>query len=212
MTLHRRVAALLSPVLVLSILVGSAHPCPAQEPAPESKEPRDCFRGQPLPECANFAITELYYGGRLDRYDPQTENNHLTMELGLMVNRTPQHALGGTVSYTWTEDRRLGLNFRYRRWLGKEFALDLTPGVRLSARDLSTYTFDYPGLTARAGLMYADMVGVSVKMDAGKVVDQGNQVDWTFSIQSGGYASAGVSVIGLALIAIYARVLSDPDY
>jgi len=213
--LHRRLTVPLRLAIALSLLGGSAGLSTGQEPAPaldQKQKPRDCFRGQPLPECANFVITEVHYGGRLDKYDPRMENNYLTLELGLMVNRRPQSALGASLSHTWTEDKRLGFNFRYRRWLGHEFAVDLSPGFRLSARDLSTYTFDYPGFTARAGLMYADMVGLSVKMDVGKVVDRGNQVDWTMGIHSGAYASAGVSVIGLALIGVYAIALSDPDY
>jgi hypothetical protein len=200
-------------LLAFGVLVSPSGVLAADPPeVSASREPRDCFRGQPLPECANFVVSEVSYGGRADAYDPRSENNHLSLEMGLMYNRGPRTALGASVSHIWSEDSRLGVHFRYRRWLNNVFSLDLSPGLRLSGRDMSTYSFDYPGVTARVGLMYADAIGMSVEMDAGKTVLEGNQVDWRVNITTGSYASGVVAVAGLVLIGAYAIALSDPNY
>lgn len=109
-----------------------------------------CWRGQPLPACQRFVLTEIgflrrvattgrpvldpngapYPGLRDEDYD-----NELLVELGVMQNRGPKHAIGGVLVL----GPNVGAKARYRRWLDTSgVALDLGAGIVRDSRYLSS--------------------------------------------------------------------------
>lgn len=186
-----------------------AVPALAQDPLPGSSPARkDCFRGRPLPECANYVISEIAYG-RNGYSGTNFENNYATAEVGLMFNQGLRAAMGATLSQTWSEDNKLGVNFRYRWWMNPYFHLDLAPGVWFSARDMSTYSFDHVGFTTRASLMYVDAIGLEARFNTGNVYELGQQTEWTWGVRTGSYVSVVLGVATLGLFLIYAASVAS---
>jgi hypothetical protein len=110
--------------------------------ATTAKPPRPtCFRGQPLPACRRFVLTELgflrivsttsrpavsYDGSLIPGLRDKDHSNEILLELGMMQNRGPRHAIGGVLVL----GPDVGAKFRYRRWLDTSgVALDLGAGL-----------------------------------------------------------------------------------
>jgi len=100
---------------------------------------------------------------RLRGADPSAENEpdfFFSGELGLMVNKTEKHAIGGTFYFGISSDLwRTGLKARYRYWLTKESYLDVSPGVLLFG-DASTSAVNMPGFTAHIALGASDWIAL----------------------------------------------------
>ena len=121
-----------------------ARPIEAQDtatiarPIPTTKPTRTtCYRGQPLPVCQRFVLTELGFlrtvttTGRAAPGDAGTVrerdyDGEVLLELGMMQNRGAKHAIGAVLVL----QPDIGAKFRYRRWLDSSAAaLDLSAGV-----------------------------------------------------------------------------------
>jgi hypothetical protein len=156
-------------VLTLGALV--AAPGLAQAPA-DPLEPapgKFCFRGRPAPACTGFTITE--FGGALGLNDedgfsstwPYVDRQIVFWELGLMRNLGAQSALGGTVLLT--SRFSFGVKARYRHWLGREFSIDVAPG--LTVYDERNYS-QVPAFTGHLTLNYGDWISVGGMLETSR--------------------------------------------
>lgn len=119
------------------ILAGLILPLAAL-PATAQSANRICFRGQPLPTCRAYLVTEWFIGSisnqfanftfaGVDQYGP---DGHLGMRGGLMVNAAPRLAIGTAgvlTTHGW------GVEPRARYWMAP-FAVDLYGGYRWDDR------------------------------------------------------------------------------
>lgn len=160
-------------------------------PEPPRSERSFCWQGRPMESCRSFLLAEggahtLLAGSRYRRigfgYGNRgvTRKPHLTghvnWEAGVMINRSPAHAVGATVLVgADANGLRLGAKGRYRRWMGREAALDLGAGV-LAAQQSAPFEgadVNNPGnrhvwaggLTGDAALGLTDWASLSVRGD-----------------------------------------------
>jgi hypothetical protein len=159
-------------------------------------------------------ILELWLGKRLDavqRGGPYgakiLDDNFSAIELGYMVNRGRHDAVGASLSLMGTGEARLGLNGRYRRWLTRELALDLVPGVWVKGSSVDVIDFGEAGVSGRFGLMYRDMLGVSAGIDAGKPVPGSRDVEWRGGVRLGSYAATAGLIYAVLVAGLYVVVL-----
>lgn len=102
-----------------------------------------CFTPRPLAECRTFAVSEVVLGGRLlgsDPPDPQYIDQmmewRVVTELGLMVNRGPTSAIGGSaVARIGDEIIVWGPRARYRRWLPNGNAWELAAALLVASSE-----------------------------------------------------------------------------
>ena len=132
-------------------------------PVPASR--KFCFRGRPLPFCTAFAITEFGVA-RASENDPDflvvphVEPTVVFWELGVMRNIGARSALGGSVLFT--SRFSIGMKARYRQWLGREFSLDVAPGLTLEQEGPSIRT---PSFTGHIGINYGDWLGLGAMLE-----------------------------------------------
>lgn len=150
--------------LALLLAVGMAVPqsSPAQlPPAPAGDERRAgfCFHPRTLARCGTFAITETVLVRPLDALgDPAYAR--VAWELGIMRNRSPTAALGGSIMLSGNEDlARLALKVRYRRWLVPGIPLDVAPGVIVLGSQDDFRLAPMLGFTGHVGLSFGDVGG-----------------------------------------------------
>lgn len=162
-------------------------------PEPPRSERSFCWQGRPVESCRSFLLAEggahmLLAGSRYrrvgDRYDYDTPGvtrsphltGHVNLEVGIMVNRGPAHAVGATVLGGGDANGfRLGAKGRYRRWMGRDAALDLGAGVLVAQQSVPFQGADVnkpgnlhvvvAGLTGDAALGLTDWVSLSVRGD-----------------------------------------------
>jgi hypothetical protein len=125
----------------------------------------DCFRGRPLPECRSFWITESAALYQLDNRSAGKWHSKLyyLVNLGWMVNRNDGYAFGGLTSLGFndlTNDWRLHLGVRLRRWVAGETAVDITAGIPVSASRTA-----FPSVFAELSAMQSDRIGATVRME-----------------------------------------------
>jgi hypothetical protein len=176
-----------------------------------------CFRGRPLPSCATFAVSEFGYGrssvGETDAFvSPAVDPNVVFWELGLMRNVSAHSALGGTVLFT--SRFSLGMKARYRRWLNREFSLDLAPGLTLKQEGNGVRV---PSFTGHVGVNYGDWLGVGGMLEVSRfspevfLGTEATTVSKVFLVGrvgsypgliTGGLAGAGLLVLGLLLAGV----------
>ncbi len=124
-----------------------------------------CFRGKPLPHCKYFWVTEFTYGNHVD--GNLSTGQMFMPELGLLVNLDEKNAIGGSVFFRVLVDSRhpdgLGAGFkgRYRRWINKDFNIDVAPGFTFLdetefATDVTVNFRDWIGLGARVEFWRAE--------------------------------------------------------
>lgn len=93
-----------------------------------------CLRERPGSECRSFLITEAGYLLRFGVEKNTDLRHYANWELGGMVNRGDNSALGATFFLTLDqeyEEPRIGLKARYRRWIDQNSSLDIAPGIIL---------------------------------------------------------------------------------
>lgn len=178
---------------LLRLLALTAALLPAGRAQGQVEQPRPardfCWAGRPAESCGSFLIAEggahLLLGG--SRYTRNEYNHrgvtrsrhlagHLNWEIGVLVNRGPETAVGATVLVGADPNGlRLGVKGRYRRWMGRHAALDLGAGVMGGRR---AAPFEGPdagregnrhvvvgGLTGDAALGLTDWASLSVRGD-----------------------------------------------
>ena len=137
---HRRLSFLLVGILPLSLSAQGSPP--PSEPVIAGKAPRlTCFRGQPLPACKRFVLTELgvvrrvsgtttqavgFDGVPIPGQSDKDFSNEPLAEFGMMQNVSVRNAIGG-VLVLWPD---VGAKARYRRWLDSSgVSLDVGLGM-----------------------------------------------------------------------------------
>jgi hypothetical protein len=158
-------AATLACALLLALPARAA----AQDAGPQKdEEPRDfCWRGRPQPSCEMVAVVHFSY------YPPMPPTRDLgppwEWEFGLLVNRGPTHAVGGTVSVGLDGDgTRTALKARYRHWLSRYAAVDASGGLAIATSDWSPTPFNDNsaiGVTGDVAVGFTDWVSVGVRGD-----------------------------------------------
>ena len=113
-----------------------------------------CFRGQPLPTCNSFWITEIgFLYGLVTPLLGMRE--YPTLELGMMANVGEHSAIGGTLYGGLLHGLELGVKARYRRWLSNSTSIDFSPGILLDAGDRKS-----PGFTGHIGMNFGDRLSL----------------------------------------------------
>ncbi|MCC7053028.1 MAG: hypothetical protein IT355_07140 [Gemmatimonadaceae bacterium] len=165
---------------VLGLAAGAPGPLAAQSAAAAAgKPPRlTCFRGQPLPACRRFVLTELgflrnvattsrpavgYDGTVYPGLRDEDHASEILVELGMMANRGPNHAIGGALVL----GPDVGAKVRYRRWLDTSgLAVDVGAGIvrerRFRSRsaavvgDVALNFSDYGAIVLRGSASHRD--------------------------------------------------------
>ena len=182
---------------LMLLLLAPANPVSAQT----------CFRGRPLPTCTRFWIVESGIGARLNRrsdgFGGAGTDILASLEFGVMRNRSPATALGGTAflaaadQITGNTGVLLGLKPRVRRWIGRTLSVDLSPGgFYVLSGDANANTI---GLTGHGGLNFGDWAALSVQVLVGRSPAQANgstEVGFYLGGKLGSYpgAASGVAV------------------
>jgi hypothetical protein len=145
-------------VIAIAALVAAPTPAAAQF----------CFRGRPRPACSTFLISEFLVGSRFSESQYAQTLVIAHWEYGLMANVGDRTAVGGTALGTITGGGgRLALKARYRRWLGSSWSLDVAPGVVVAASSGGQDAdLRGPGFSGHLGLMWRDLAGVSLLVEA----------------------------------------------
>lgn len=126
-----------------------------------------CFKGAPAERCVSFLITEFTFG-------PGTTTSSRRppffgdWEIGMMTHVGAKSAIGGTVVLNYDEHDRafLGIRPRYRGWLSRSLALDLSGGLYVAGLNDVARTTRRPAVTARVGITFKDWIGLTVGTDA----------------------------------------------
>ena len=193
-------------VLVLWAAAAASARLTAQQPA-ASTSSEFCFRGAPLPRCRWFAITEVGVAwlGVGTQPDPVFADSRrrvaATWNLGLMYNLGPRTALGGALLFSDldADESRVGVQVRYRRWLGSTTGLEGAVGLLVEANDVQSHfriAPELPGLTGEVRLEWRDLVGVQLRVDRLRAGPQQITDLWV-----GGRAGGGVGRVGLIILA-----------
>lgn len=122
-----------------------------------------CYRGRPAPECDSFWIAEYGLGTQLKK-GPLSEVGWTTSEIGVMFNVSPRYAVGATTYIPYNFERenlRLGAKFRFRRWLDRDWSLNLSSGLIFAGTRSRGEVY-----TAFAGHIDVSYVGVGVTVTA----------------------------------------------
>lgn len=198
------------PIVVLALPISALT---AQEPPTAAMEGRAlCFKGEPLPTCRSFWITEAGYVYGLAGI-PHQDHHYATWELGLMANTSEQSAIGGTLyaGLQFGEGLRWGLKARYRRWLANSLSIDVAPGILLSVAEKSS-----PGFTGHVGFNVDDRFAFVSQWDVvtnpwhwnGTRPVSRREVGWYGGVKLGSKpALYGVALEGVALLAVIVTVV-----
>ena len=123
-----------------------------------------CFRGKPKGKCCSFLIFE---SGFLRRRAESgiargKEDWLITADLGLMFNNKGSSAIGGSFHIAiYNNVKHFGLGPRYRKWLGKGRALDLSPRLLIAG----TGNGSYPGFAFSAALAVNEWFSIDAYLD-----------------------------------------------
>lgn len=143
-------------LFVFAVLLAAA-PAAAQ-PAPI------CRTGRPAADCGTFAVATLnYYPGSPRTAEADIPWKLVEWEAGWMVNRGPAHAVGASLALgTGETGFHLAVKGRYRRWVGREWALDAGAGLLVAQHPPRVYPHEtLGGLTADATFGLTDWIAVT---------------------------------------------------
>lgn len=167
-----------------------------------------CFRGQPLPNCKVFFITEVGYTHKLTAGRPEGSFgsddavHYVGGELGLMVNRG-RFALGGTGFFGGlggTGDLggalRGGVKGRVRRWLDDSAALDVGAGPMITGENEL-------GFSSHLALSIEDRILMLTQFEV-----VGGESDVYFGMRLGSKPAVWASLAAGALLGVGALALS----
>lgn len=208
----------------------SAVVTPATAPVPQV-HPKLCFRGQALPKCRAFFLTEVGFyaraAGTSRSYTEPTVNgtqvtrrlrdldSHLSWDLGYMTNLDIAHAAGGTVMLgTGDAGIRMAAKGRYRWWLdGGRGVVDISAGV-LSAgvrNPERQNTARGVGLTAEVASGLGDYFALTARADVLRADDR-NVAAVYGGLRLGSYPAIVANVVGGTLLILLVRAISGVDY
>ncbi|MFH1220549.1 MAG: hypothetical protein V1694_08850 [Candidatus Eisenbacteria bacterium] len=154
-----------------------------------------CWGGHPAPECKTFVVTEAGLGLHLTYGESDNIVPFVDAHLGLMFNRSPNTALGGSLVLRGDWDAaRAGVAFRYRRWLTPEVGLDVIPEVLRS-----------DGLNGAigVGLTYRDIVAATLGTEVVNRRHGGTRLCPYLGVRCGSWASPILVVVQIVGILVY---------
>ena len=162
-------------------------------------------------------VTEFVVGARSHESNPLAENLLVaTWDLGMMVNTGRQSAFGGALfAGVNGGGTRLGVKARYRRWLTRTVALDLSPGVLLAGSTSSGLAqFRSPGFTGHVGFTWKDWVGATVQFEAVRFADaatgtSGSDASLASGIRFGSYPGVVTGAAALGVVILYVIIAAS---
>jgi hypothetical protein len=161
-----------------------------------------CRDGEPAPACTTFVVLEAGAGHRSG--GGAGSELDLSWHAGVLTNRG-RSAVGATVFAATDLDLkqgrssyRVGVLPRYRRWLSRAAALDLSAGPVL---ELPPGAGSRLSLSAEAAVGWANDIAVTGRLDLGR-----NGVDWVGGVKLGSkQVRSGLQVEAVAL-AVYGLI------
>lgn len=187
------IAGLLAASLLVAANPSAAEETPASPEKPTSPETHApekpahalCWRGKPLAECRSFLITEM---GLLVQMNRNTSNLYaesvvLTFDLGWMKNVKPREAIGFSGYALAGDVSRLGIRGRYRRWLTRHTAIDVSPGILLSGENTVT-NFQAPGFVLGTTANLGDLIALTLEAEWSQYRDYGSGLTTTYGTGS----------------------------
>jgi hypothetical protein len=181
----------------------------ADQPAPQAgaAEGKACFQPRALPVCRSFWVTE--FGVQLFLSQPPGINDQrrvmATWELGWMKNRSTGDAVGASVFLSTNDNAmRSGVRARYRRWLGSESAVDVSPALIVFQSNDDLETRARLGAALQAGVTFHDWIGLTSQVEAAE-----GGVRFQTGVRVGGYPGAAAG-LGLPLVALW-HAQHDPS-
>ena len=132
-----------------------------QTTTPERKYCNTCFRGKPKPDCCSFFIFESGWMFNLGRggYREGKATYLFTADLGLMFNNNNRKAWGGSIHLAADDDgTRFGIGPRYRLWLTKSVAFDLSPKIMFGGGANLGVHRTFPGFAMSASISLSDLI------------------------------------------------------
>lgn len=180
---------------------------PIAPPAALAAEGKACFQPRPLPVCRSFWVTE--FGVQVFLSEPPGVNDQrrwlATWEVGWMKNRSSADAVGGSVFIEINDNAmRSGVSGRYRRWMGSESALDISPALIVFQSDDDFDVNAKLGAALQAGVTYHDWIGLTSQVEATE-----GGVRFLAGVRVGGYPGAAAGLAIPALLLWHAR--HDPS-
>jgi hypothetical protein len=172
---------------------------PIAPPAASAAEGKACFQPRPMPVCRSFWVTEFGVQWFLSQPPGVTDQRRwmATWELGWMKNRSTHDAVGASVFIATNDNAmRSGVRARYRRWMGSESALDISPALIVFQADDDQEVSANPGAALQAGVTFHDWLGVTSQVEAAE-----GGVRFLVGVRVGGYpgAAAGLAIPALLL-------------
>ena len=181
-----------------------------------------CIRGRPKEKCCSFLI---YESGLLSRISGSGQPSSLskfliTTDLGLMFNRSNSSAIGASFHLAADDDNaRFGIGLRYRKWLTKKSALDLSPRL-LIAGNARIRTFRFPGFAFSASYSIYELLSIDAYFDIiryeKKIYSASIPYETTVNkTQTGLYLGASGrswAVLALPIVLIVAIVIYGGDF
>jgi hypothetical protein len=173
----------LSPILAMGFTLVLASPLRGQQADGPTQTPKAlCFRGRPFPLCRSFLLTE---------FDLALTDGSTRWELGAMHNVGSRSALGGSLLLRG-EDRdssAFGVTARYRRWVSRVVALDLSSGILVAGPGAA------PGFAGHVGLGVGDLIGLSIEAETvAPDLEGGKRIRWFGGVRLGAHAG---TIVGL---------------
>ena len=170
-----------------------------------------CLRGGPADRCRAFLVTEFTSGPGLptaSRRPPWVND----WEFGAMRNTGARSAVGITAVVNYDEDERafVGARPRYRRWLSRSTAVDVSGGI-LFPWNQHAKDQDSPLISLRAGIMWKDLFGISAgleRMRVGAGPFRRTETTLVAGLRFGSYAGIPMGGLMIGLIR-WAQSISD---
>jgi hypothetical protein len=191
----------------------------AAQAAPDTG--KACFTARPLPECRIFWLTEVGYykrafGAGVFPASPLPGENrrdlasHGSWEVGLMSNRSPRTAVGGTVLVgIGGSTLRLGLKGRYRRWIPERKFVEVSAGA-LRVATSTPYSQGRStgfGITGDVSVGWRDWIAATARADA--VHGSGHTAGAVFGgVRLGSYPAIVATAAVAAFIGLLLALLS----
>jgi hypothetical protein len=169
-----------------------------------------------MPKCTTFWLTEFAYYRRFTgtgfiqdfetaSFDMPDLEDHYSWDIGLMSNRSPRTAIGGTLHLGGGgSGMRIGLKARHRRWIAGKGVVDLSAGVlragiRARYPELNTPAY---GITGDAAIGWRDWAALTVRGDV--LRGSGRTASAVYGgVRVGSYAA----IVGTVAAALYIALI-----
>jgi hypothetical protein len=131
--------------------------------------------------------------------------HQIRYELGHMFNLDERFAVGGSLSMTGFQEGHLGLNGRVRFWKDRNWSFDLSPGVIFySTENNDYYDLEYPAISGRLIINYAEFVGVYAGIEQVRIKDEDSDLDLYLGVHAASYPGGALGALFLVLGVLYA--------